>query len=241
MLLIAETKDPNIIKALALKILEKNGQTPLIDPEETDFLDKYIPGEGVDVIYSAYGDANDTATARYVELYLASLGARYWGTALDENSPIYAGDLALDEDQLDRALIDATYAENRAVLFHTFGVKYVGPTFIDPKHILVLGNKAGIHTHSPVKNEHIRNLLTPLPVDWWKTLGIVSAGNINKLVNFMDHLDFALPLTYTDSGRSKLKYLKREFAEIDTPRNDKAYGLHVREQANRLSYRLSLQ
>lgn len=237
MLVILDTLDLDTIKAVALEMHNSTGRLPLVNPEDGDFLNSYVPGSEVDAIFTGYGRDADTDTLRYADMYLASLGARHWGTKKSVESPVYAGSL---ETPAANIVIDALYAENRSSLFKARSVKYVGTTYTDPKFVVVVDNKKGDHSHSPANSEIIRNLLLSSPEDFWKDLGAVSAGNVDSLGEFLYMIEYSIPITFTSGGRSKLRHLGIPFLEHREPTADEKYGIELREAANRFSYQLSL-
>lgn len=236
MLIIADTQDETLIDALSVGIERSNGSEPLLNP-----VIKYSPDFDQDIICTEISVNESYSDERFSQLLQASLGVRYWGDHLPKISPIYGGKLSEDPKVIEKAVIDGNYAQTRARWFADFGVKYIGPTFRDPKHLLVVDNKKGADSLSPANSVDIGNFLSAVPDDWWQSLGVVSSGNVDKLAEFLDYLDFAIPIAYTDGGRAKLRHIGREFVDVEAPRNDSKYGIAVREVSNRLSYRLSLQ
>jgi hypothetical protein len=211
-----------------------------------DMDDKPIMGlEDVDD-YEPHGsfhilDALPKDITRWQQLRFASLGARAFSDTLDKESPIYASVVPKEASKLRKILVEATNAENRAGFFKEFGVNYTGRTHLSPRNIFVLDNKGKNPLHDPAKDPLLDALYEALPEDWWGSCGFVSAGNITKLEAFLESIPDTIPLTWTTGGISKLKFFGLEYAHVGEPRKTEEYGRTVRETANRLSYRLSLQ
>lgn len=176
---------------------------------------------------------------RWEQLLLASVGARVWSDKLDENSPIYAGSVP-SSDKLRKIAVDAQVADTRFAYFKEFGVNYIGRTKLNPRNIFVLDNKKANPFHDPSSNEALEALYASLPDDWWGSCGFVSSGNVDKLGAFLEEFQGdTIPLAFTEGAFSKLRYLNLEYVDTGTPQNNLAYGLSVRDKANRLSYALS--
>ena len=54
--------------------------------------------------------------------------------------------------------------------------------------------------------------------EFWKESGFVSAGNVEKLEEFFEHIDHAVPITYTNGGRAKLKFFARNYVNALVPK-----------------------
>jgi hypothetical protein len=199
-------------------------------------LPHYAPGGSfhiVDVIENP-----DTLT-RWQQLHLASLGARIFTDKLTADSPVYAGPVPT-EDKIRKIAVEGAFAEGRADYFSKFGVNYIGRANLDPRNIFVLDNKKGNPLHDPSKDETLEALYASLPEDWWGSCGFVSTGNVEKLEAFFTALPETIPLAFTTGAYSKLRFMGREYVDTGIPKNTERFGLDVRDQANRLSYRLSL-
>lgn len=236
MFLILDTEDESLIKAASDKIKATNpNQTLLVDP---DLNDSSIEWLKVDVLYTQYPlldgfSGSDTAQIRYNDMFLASLGACHWGEPKKYAGTItYCGDSVTEFDELEGAIAEAQYAETRANLFASYGVHYVGPTYVDPDCIFLVDNKKGDHKHSPVNSEDIANILASLPSDWWSRVGIVSAGNVDKLESFFEQVDYSLPIATTTGAISKLKFFAKEFINTSAPKEPSFdYGVKLRSRA----------
>jgi hypothetical protein len=120
-------------------------------------------------------------------------------------------------------------------------VNYVGRANLDPRNIFVLDNKKGNPLHDPSKDATLEALYASLPDDWWGSCGFVSTGNVDKLEAFFDALPETIPLAYTTGAFSKLRYFGREYVDLTVPDGTEAYGIKLRDRANRLSYDLSFK
>lgn len=182
---------------------------------------------------------NDFATmSRHEQLYFASLGVRAYTNKLNAESPIWAGPVP-ELDKIRKISVDAAFADGRAGYFSEYGVNYVGRTKLDPRNIFVLDNKKGNPLHDPAKDPTLEALYGSLPDDWWGSCGFVSTGNIEKLEAFFEDFPNIIPLAYTTGAFSKLKYIGREYVEMNVPNGTPEYGITAREASNRLSYKLS--
>lgn len=210
---------------------------PVLLLDDLDDITDYKPNGSFHVVDTH--DELDTIS-RWEQLVWATLGVRVFTDKLTADSPIYAGPVP-SEDKVRRAIVDATNAETRAVHLGSFGVNYVGRTKLNPRNIFVLDNKKGNPLHDPSKDAVLEALYGSLPDDWWGSCGFVSSGNPDKLGAFLDEFQGdVIPLAFTTGGYSKLKYLGLDYVDTGIPRNTEAFGVKVRDQANRLSYDLSL-
>lgn len=187
-------------------------------------------------------DTEDLADIRYRDLVLASTGSRLWSNDPNKEKLVtYAGKLPETDEEIHTVITDAKYAGARADLFDSYGVKYVGRVYLDPRNILLIDNKPGTDLMHESNEEDLKNILSSLHEDWWQDFAIVSSGNVDKLEKFFDLVDYAIPVTYTTGGQSKLKFMGRDFVTVVPPkeRNNEKFGLAIRESTNRLSYKLS--
>jgi len=181
---------------------------------------------------------------RYTHLRLAALGARLYSNHFEEgspylNSPIFAGPIPA-ADKTRKVAVDGAFAEGRAGYFRQFGVNYIGRANVDPQNIFVLDNKKGNPLHSPAVDATLEALYASLPDDWWQLCGFVSTGNINKLEAFFEAVPNIIPVATTTGAKSKLGFFGMDFVDAVTSNPTPAYGVQVRDAANRLSYKLSL-
>lgn len=176
--------------------------------------------------------------SRWKQLYLATLGARIWSDALDENSPLWAGPVP-DEEKTRKISVDAAFAEGRASYFAEYGVNYIGRTNLDPRNIFVLDNKAKNKLHDPSKDAVLEALYASLPEDWWGSCAFVSTGNVDKLEAFFASQPNVIPITFTSGGIAKLKFFGLDYVWVGVPDGTDQYGIEVRNKSNRLSYELA--
>lgn len=184
----------------------------------------------------------DTATQRWSEMVLASKGARLFSNTENKNSPLYAGKLPTTKIDFDKLIAGAKFADGRAAYFREFNVNYIGRTNLSPRNIILLDNKKGNPQHSPLIDESLTPLYQHMEDDWWGSCGIVSSGNVDRLEKFFDEfIDEVVPLGYTTGAFAKLKFFGLDYAQLPVPKDDPTWGIQVREIANRLSYKLSLE
>lgn len=176
--------------------------------------------------------------SRWAQLRLATIGARIYTDSFNEDSPVWAGPVP-SLDKVRKISVDGAFAEGRASYFAKFGVNYIGRTKLDPRNIFVLDNKKGNPFHDPAKDETLEALYASLPDDWWGSCGFVSTGNVERLEAFFDAFPDIIPLAFTTGAFSKLKYIGREYVEMNVPNGTPEYGITARESSNRLSYKLS--
>jgi hypothetical protein len=180
--------------------------------------------------------------SRWEQLVWATRGVRAFSNDFDEDSPIYAG-MVPEPSKVRRAYVDASNAETRAVHMATYGVNYIGRTKLSPRNVFVLDNKKGNPLHDPSLDATLEALYASLPDDWWGSCAFVSSGNVERLEAFLtsDDMFSVIPLGYTTGAFSKLKFMGLDYVQAGVPKNDPAYGITVRDAANRLSYKLSLE
>jgi hypothetical protein len=180
--------------------------------------------------------------SRWEQLVMASRGVRAFSNDFDEDSPIYAG-MVPPAEKIRRVYVDANNAETRAGHMAKYGVNYIGRTKLSPRNVFVLDNKKGNPLHDPSLDATLEALYASLPADWWGSCGFVSSGNVDRLEAFLwsDDMRSVIPIGYTTGAYSKLKFMALEFVEALPPKNDPKYGITVRDAANRLSYKLSLE
>lgn len=194
----------------------------------------YLPDGGFHIV-----DTLPSGMSRWEHLRLATLGARVYSDSFDKESPLHAGPLPV-LDKVRKISVDGAIADTRAGLFASFGVNYIGRTKLNPRNIFVLDNKKGNPLHDPSLDPTLEALYGCLPGDWWGSCGFVSTGNIDKLEAFFEAFPDVIPLAFTSGAFSKLKYLGLEYVPMSVPNGTEKYGITVRENSNRLSYKLSL-
>lgn len=184
----------------------------------------------------------EQGTARWTEMVWASKGVRVFSDHGDNNSPLYAGKLPRVKTDFDKLIAGAKFADGRASYFREFNVNYIGRTNLSPRNVILLDNKKGNALHSPLMDESLLPLYQHMEDDWWGSCGIVSSGNVDRLEKFFDEfIDETVPLGYTTGAFAKLKFFGLDYAQLPVPRDDPKWGIEVREIANRLSYKLSLE
>lgn len=196
--------------------------------------------EGSFHVVDIYNDAK--SLSRWEQLVWASRGVRLFSNDFDEDSPIYAGAVP-PEDKVRRAAVDATTAETRAGHMARYGVNYIGRTKYSPRNVFVLDNKKGNPLHDPAQDADLEALYASLPDDWWGSCGFVSSANIERLEAFLlsDDMRSVIPLGFTTGAFSKLNFMALDYVQVGVPKNDPKYGIDIRDRANRLSYKLSLE
>lgn len=219
---------------------------PLVALADLDSITDYTPNGDFHVV-DTFDELKDyvgtsSEVSRWHQLVLASKGVRVFSNDLDEDSPIYAGTVPPLE-KIRRVYVDSYNAETRAGHMGQYGVNYIGRTKLSPRNVFILDNKKGNPLHDPALDADLAALYASLPNDWWGSCGFVSSANIERLEAFLTSDDMAstIPLGYTTGAYSKLKFMGLEFVEAGKPSSDPAYGIQIRDRANRLSYKLSLE
>lgn len=238
-----DTTNEFIVQAVLTRMREECPEDNILTDTETIFEHAYEPGKGVHVLH--YGPLpvfEEISLERWFHLFLASRGARIW-TEDDVKTvaPTHAGTIVRTEAGINKIIIDAVYAENRAKLFQSYGVNYIGRTYGDPRTAVLVDYKRD-KTHNPTNDPQMKALLTSLPEDkWvseephdWGTFAIVSTSNPDRLAEFMDLLSETDILAYSTGAVAKMKYIGRDYGHIAAPRSDKKYGLEIRETASRM-------
>lgn len=175
---------------------------------------------------------------RWRQLVWASAGARVFSNTFNPESPIYAGPLP-EADKIRKVSVDAMVADTRSELFLNLSVDYIGRTKVDPRNIFVLDFDDANPLMDPVLNPELARLYDSLPEDWWVSCGFVAAQTADDLEKFFDTIPTPIPLAYTNSARSKLKFIGLDFVDVNRPDGTEKYGIDIRDRANRLSYELS--
>lgn len=236
-----ESATPKLVDSVYRKIKSQfPGDEIVTEPLK---LPGYKAGEGVHVVATTsmkdlkFGSVADE---RWAHLWLASQGARFW---VDEGktpslSPIYAPEIKGMPDECDQIIVDAVYAETKAKYFSSFGVNYLGRTYVDPRTIVLVDYK-GDKQHIPAGDTFVRDILESLPEGGspqtsWASFGIVSTGNVDKLDAFLDHMASSNVLAYSTGAMAKLRFLGRDFGQVTQPKPDRDYGIHLRETSSRM-------
>lgn len=205
--------------------------------------DSYAPDGDFHIVdYFTFNAGADLATQRWTDMVLASKGVRMFSDREDKNSPIYAGKIPRAKTDFDKLIAGAKFADGRSSYFREFNVNYIGRTNLSPRNVILLDNKKGNAQHSPLIDESLKPLYQHMEEGWWGSCGIVSSGNVDRLEKFFDDfIDEVVPLGYTTGSFAKLKFFGLDYAQLPVPRDDPKWGIEVREIANRLSYKLSLE
>lgn len=171
----------------------------------------------------------DEAEDRHTALYLAGQGARYWGPSLDENHPVYAGDLPETPEDLDAVVVDLNYSKARKDLIDSFGVQYTGRTYSSPKTLIILDAKRKINAHDPAENEALYHFLASVPEDFWQTAALVSSASQKKLEWFLAEHDQSIPVVTSTGTAAKLKFAGLDYVEASLPsETSREYGVKLR-------------
>lgn len=213
-----------------------------------DFLN--AQSESVEILKSTeiwtLGSKYDTSDprVRWEHLKLAAEGARLYSNKEDKESPLYAGPLPKDSAAVQLLIADLIYTQQQLDYMAKFGVSYIGRIQTDPRNILVLDHKKASERHDQEPSHALEAFLKAAPKDWWGTLGVVSAGNADKLQAFLEATLDAIPLAYSPGAVAKLKYAGREFVQFDDPNtwtgNIIFRGTEIRGKANDLSKKLAI-
>lgn len=236
------TTNEILVQAVYTRIREDYPDDTILMSPEDIFAHNYRPGQDTHVL--SHGDLptfDDLALERWYHMYLASLGARLWvETAVKTSAPTYAGEILRTEVGINKIVVDAVFAENRAGIFQSAGVNYIGRTYGDPRTAVLVDYKKD-KTHNPTNDPYIRALLTSLPEDKlsaephdWGNFAIISTSNVDKLAAFVDDLSETNILAYSTGAMAKMRFIGRDFGSIGTPKADKKYGLDIRETASRM-------
>lgn len=236
------TTNDMVVQAVYTRMREEYPDEQIITAQDEIFSHDYQPGKGVHVLSSGeIPSFDDVALERWYHLYLASLGARFWFDEKQKTSaPTYAGQLLRSEPGINKVVVDAIFAENRAKTFKASGVNYIGRTYGDPRTAVLVDYKKD-KTHNPTNDSHIRALLASLPEDIgyaephdWGNFAIISTSNVSKLETFVDELSETNFLVYSTGAIAKMNFIGRDFGHIGVPKADKKYGLEIREIASRM-------
>lgn len=236
------TTNEILVQAVYTRIREDFPDAPILMSSEDIFAHDYRPGQGTHVL--SHGDLptfDDIALERWYHLYLASLGARFWSEeSVKTSAPTHAGAILRTDVGINKIVVDAIFAENRAAVFQAAGVNYVGRTYGDPRTAVLVDYKKD-KTHNPSNDSYIKALLTALPEDKtspephdWGNFAIISTSNVDKLATFIDDLSETNVLAYSTGAVAKMKFIGRDFGHIGFPKPDKKYGLDIRETASRM-------
>lgn len=194
----------------------------------------------VEIISPDEIEYNDSALGRWTQLALAGEGARLWSNTVNSNSPIHAGPLPSTGKAADLVLADLVYTKQQLDFFKGFGVTYIGRVEVDPRNLLVIDHKKAKERHDVHLSEPLAALLSASPADWWGSLGVVSAGSVDKLQAFLEAMPDVVPVVYSAGAAAKLRYLDIDHVQLEEPKYledgspDLKYGRNMRGLANSL-------
>lgn len=237
-----QTTNEILVQAVHTRMREDYPDDLILTSQEEIFSHQYQPLTGIHVLSSGILPTfDDIALERWYHLSLASVGARFWSEGpMKTSAPTYAGTVLRTEAGINKIVVDAIFAENRAAVFQSSGVNYIGRTYGDPRTAVLVDYKKD-KTHNPTNDTYIRALLTALPEDLgaeephdWGNFAIISTSNVDKLEKFVDDLSETNFLAYSTGALAKMKFIGRDCGHIGTPKSDKKYGLDVRETASRM-------
>lgn len=204
-----------------------------------DHLPESLEGE-VEVVSLDGIEYNDSALGRWTQLVLAGEGARLWSNKVNKNSPIYAGPLPSTWKDADLVIADLAYTKQQLDFYKSFGVTYIGRVEVDPRNLLVIDHKKAKERHDVHFSEPVGALLSASPPDWWGSVGVVSAGSVDKLQAFLEAMPDVVPLAYTTGAAAKLRFFGLDFVELNEPKYlennmpDLKYGRNMRGLSNSL-------
>lgn len=182
--------------------------------------------------------------SRWEHLRLAAEGARLYSNTKYTESPLYAGPLPKDAQDVYRVLADLNYTKQQLDYMAQFGVSYIGRVQTDPRSLLVLDHKKADLRHDKHLSKALESFLTACPTDWWGSVGVISAGNADKLQAYLEATLDAIPLAYSPGAVAKLKYSGREFVQFDDPETWTQklvfHGAEIRGKANDLSKKMAI-
>jgi hypothetical protein len=224
----------------------------LIFEDAPDNLYEYLDSitESVDILKSVEVGKldfpiDDSPESRWNQLKWAAKGARLYSNVKRVESPLYAGPLPKNGNDIQIILADLNYTKQQLEYMSQFGVTYIGRIQTDPRNLLVLDHKKASARHDTYLSEALSAILTASPADWWGSLGIVSAGNADKLQAFLNATADAIPFCYSSGAAAKLKYSGREFVLFDDPaswtKKAEFHGMELRGLTNDLSKKLALE
>lgn len=153
-------------------------------------------------------------------------------STFSKQSAIFAGEISPNEetvyDLAAHIIVDAEYAENRAVSLKSHGVtSYMGQTFTDPQTILVIDNKAVNKGFHPEQSEEAQTFLNALRPDFINNLAIISSVPQLPLQSILERLSMSGVLVYSETVSSRLKLLNINHVKIDEPSKDRMYPASV--------------
>lgn len=224
----------------------------LILEDASPELFEYIQSHSADILKSTTVSGVDfqydnTGRGRWNQMVLAAQGARLWSNKPNKDSPLYAGPLPSNPRGVDLMIADLIYTKQQLDFHKKFGVTYIGRVHLDPRSMLVLDHKKPADRHDVALSEPLDALLSASPANWWGSMGIVSAGNVEKLEAFVNTYLDTIPMVISTGAAAKMKFAGRDYVHLndpkftDTGKPDIQYGLEMRGRVNDLSKKLALE
>jgi hypothetical protein len=210
--------------------------------ELIEYIHDHLPEslEDVEIVSLDGIEYNDSALGRWTQLVLAGEGARLWSNTANKNSPLHAGALPSTGKGADLVIADLVYTKQQLDFFKGFGVVYIGRVEVDPRNLLIIDHKKASLRHDVHLSEPLSAFLSALPADWWGSLGVVSAGSVDKLQAFLEAMPDTVPLVYSTGAAAKLRFFGLDFVDLVEPKYlegtkpDMKYGRDVRGRTNSL-------
>lgn len=218
---------PELAEEVRAEVLKKR-PNDLVLPT---WIGGYKPEDRVSVVepVSHISASSHTAIERHDLLNLASLGVRYWHDGDgDPLNPTYAG----KPESAQKIVVDAAYAEMRAAYVRSFGVTYLGRTYVAPRTVILVDSES----LWPEEGSDAEKILKNIPVGKeglspWSSFGLASAPDLRRLRKFVDdHWDTNF-LAYSTKDKNRLKKIGVPFGEISKPVDEPGYGIEIRSVA----------
>lgn len=210
-----DTKDVNY----ARKVADACGvDTVLTDefPWVELLLDPDVPTH---VFYGVEFD--NSADHRMIQLVLASQGAILLSDR-EVHSPLYAGKIPQFPG---RAKTHLDYAVERAQMFRVPGLKYSGPSYQDPKNVIILDSKVN-------RLQFMQNVLEKAHEKWWSSVGYLGGPEDDSLADALNDLLYYSSIIYLTKGvGEKIKELGRTEGVLDASgisQDDPKLGIRLR-------------
>lgn len=185
----------------------------------------YRPGIGTNVVERREAPtvaSSTTLSGRLEDNMLSSKGVRFWHNGFEDKlSPTYAG----KPTTVEAILREAAYAEMRAEYLQSFGVQYLGRSYVAPRNVVLVDSEEDYRTI-------LKNLPTGDDLAPWSSTAFVAAPNLRTLRKFVDdHFDTNF-LAYSTKDKNRLKKIGVDVGELPKPTDEPAYGVRVRSTAS---------
>lgn len=213
-----------------------NNLIEYLKPKLADFPET-VEISGIDFLY------DDSPQSRWEQLVLAAQGARLYTNKENTNSPLYAGPLPKDGPKADLIPIDLNYARKQRDYIQSFGVTYIGRTYVNPRAILVVDHKKPAERVDVSLPETLEWILRDAPVDWWGTMAVCSTGNVDKLERLLNAIPDVIPMVLSTGSAAKVKFCGYDYVYLNEPKpgpRDFRYGADMRGRTNDLSRKLAI-